>query len=264
MEPYVDADSYNTPEDHALCLKEKILIGNRKGFYWDCMGHVLKASALAKKGLYTYEEYCNTSWNIFKTVESHGGKYRINGLDNIKKDPKPRVIISNHMSTLETQVLSSLLAPMKIAFVVKESLLSQPLFGPIMKATYPIPVTRENPIEDLRRVMQMGCEYLEKGFTVIVFPEGTRKHSFNPKEMNSLGVKLALRAGVEAVPLALKTDMWSMGKVFKDLGPIHREKPIYLSFGTGEVPTGKGKQQHIAIVDYILQHLKQWNGFIEE
>ena len=53
---------------------------------------------------------------------------------------------------------------------------------------------------------------------------------FKPEEFNSIGVKLAKKAGVPVVPVAIKTDFWGNGRIIKELGPIDNKKTIHIKF----------------------------------
>ena len=65
-------------------------------------------------------------------------------------------------------------------------------------------------------LMSKGVEHLKNGTSVIVFPQKTRAAEFNPEEFNSIGVKLAKRAGVPVQPLALDTSFWGRGKFISE------------------------------------------------
>jgi len=132
-------------------------------------------------------------------------------MENITKSPEPVLFIGNHMSTLETMILPCLISPLRnVTFVVKESLVKHPLFGDVMRSRDPIIVGRTDPRKDLEAVMNGGMELLSKGISIVIFPQSTRNVIFKPEEFNSLGVKLAKKAGVQVVPIALKTDFWGM------------------------------------------------------
>ena len=79
--------------------------------------------------------------------------------------------------------------------------------------------------------MNGGVDLLNKGISIVIFPQSTRSVEFNPEDFNSLGVKLARKANVDIVPIALKTDWWGNGKLIKELGPIDRHKHIHIKFG---------------------------------
>ena len=110
--------------------------------------------------------------------------------------------------------------------------------------------------------MEGGIERLQRGISIVVFPQTTRSLTFDPSQFNTIGVKLALRAKVPVVPIALKTDAWGNGKWFKDLGPIDPEKTVYIAFGEPIVVQGRGDQQHRQIINFIESSLSHWSGGI--
>ena len=79
------------------------------------------------------------------------------------------------MSTLETVILPVIVLPFRrVTFIVKESLLTYPIFGPIMRSLDPLPVTRTNPRLDLKTVLEGGVARLQQGASIVVFPQTTR------------------------------------------------------------------------------------------
>jgi len=156
-------------------------------------------------------------------------------------------------------VLPGIIAPLrKVTFVVKDSLVRHPLFGDVMRSRDPIVVGRTDPRKDLEAVMNGGMELLSKGISIVIFPQSTRSVEFKPEEFNSLGVKLAKRAGVKVVPMALKTDYWGNGKLIRELGPLDSTKHIYMKFGEPFSVTGSGKEENQKIIDFIQASLKEW------
>ena len=217
------------------------------------------------KGKYDKKAWIDSSHELFRLIERCGGRFHIAGLDHIREIPGPVVFIGNHMSTLETMIFPGLIAPFReVTFVVKDSLVKHPFFGHVMRSRNPIVVSRSNSREDLMTVLNKGMDLLAKGISIVIFPQSTRNVEFNPSEFNSLGVKLAGRAGVPVVPVAIKTDFWENGKIFKDLGPIDRRKPVYIEFGKPMAVKGPGKTENEAIIDFISFHLKNWGGIVHE
>jgi len=220
---------------------------------------VFKTSRLAVKGQLDRQAWAISSHSVLKLIESFGGRFHIEGLDNIRKAEGPVVFVSNHMSTLETMVFPCIIAcEMKVTFVVKDSLINFPVFGPVIRARNPIVVSRTNSREDLALVMNQGKKLLEEGTSIIIFPQKTRKVDFVPDEFNSLGTKLAGRACVQVIPAAIKTDFWGKGKLISELGAIHHEKTIYMTFEKPMHIQGTGKEEHIKIVEFISGKMKEW------
>jgi len=225
---------------------------------------ILRDRKVAMEGNYDKESWAASSNDIFRLIEECGGRYHITGLDNLHNCKAPVVFISNHISTLETMVFPGIIAPvMDVTFIVKDSLVKHRYFGPILRARKPIIVERKNSREDFKRVMTEGTELLAKGISIVVFPQSTRKDEFIPSEFNSLGVKLAKKANVKIIPIAIKTDFWGHGRFLKDLGPLHRNKPIYMDFGEPMEVSGSGKVEHEKIIEFISSSLIKWGGKVE-
>jgi 1-acyl-sn-glycerol-3-phosphate acyltransferase len=169
------------------------------------------------------------------------------------------------MGSLETLVLNALLLPFgDLTFVVKESLLSYPVFGLLLKGVDPIAVSRRNAREDLKQTLDQGMKMIQRGRSVVIFPQATRSTTFDSAAFNSLGVKLARKAGVPAIPLALKTDFVQNGTWIKDFGRIMPEKTIYMEFGPPVNIEDNGKAQHQAIKAFIIDRLKTWGAEVIE
>ena len=228
-------------------------------FYAKAFGVVYRAAGLAKKDLYDNQRWIESSVTTIRALESVGGRFEFQGLDVVKRLGSPCVFIGNHMSILETFVLPCLIVPhRKVTFVVKESLITYPLFGHVMRSRNPVVVGRENPREDLRLVMEEGQQRLEADISIVIFPQTTRSVEFDPKKFNTLGVKLAKRCNVPVVPFALKTDAWGLGRRLKDFGRICPEKTVHIHFGEPMQVKGAGKEEHSIIVEFIEKKLAAW------
>jgi 1-acyl-sn-glycerol-3-phosphate acyltransferase len=254
-------DTYDTPADTRRFIGDRIFFNSRWWFYFLFAGIVLRSSRLAVKGKYDDEQWIKTSFDIFKSIEGCGGRFHLNGLDNVRKTDEPLVIISNHMGTLETVIFPCIFVPFRpTTFVVKDSLVKGRVFGPIMRSRNPIVVGRKNPRDDLRIVLTEGEKTLNSGHSLVVFPQSTRSVDFVPEKFNSLGVKLAKKTGVKVLPTAIKTDFWGPGKTIKGFGPLERQKPIYMTFAEPMAIQGNGKEEHRQIVQFISSHLNEWKG----
>jgi 1-acyl-sn-glycerol-3-phosphate acyltransferase len=261
---YFNSDYYDTPERSILSWKERLRFNSRLFFTFKYVSLVLRTRREALKNRYDTKAWADSSMYVFKLIEKTGGVFHIRGIENIGRSNGPVVFISNHMGTLETMVFPGIIAPIrKVTFVVKDSLVNHPLFGPVMRSRDPIVVGRSDPRKDFETVMTRGLELLSKGISVVIFPQSTRSTVFIPEEFNSLGIKLAVKAGVDVVPVALRTDFWGNGSLVKDLGPIDMHKPVNMVFGEPVKIAGNGKAEHQLVVDFIEKHLIEWGCKIE-
>jgi 1-acyl-sn-glycerol-3-phosphate acyltransferase len=234
-------------------------------FYSRILSIVFRASASARRGVYDDAAWSASSLKTIRVLEHVGARLDISGLDHVAALDGPCVFIGNHMSTLETFVLPTLLVPFKrITFVVKQSLVAYPVFGHVMRSRDPITVGRTNPRDDLKSVLEGGAERLAKGISIVIFPQTTRTAAFDPKEFNTIGVKLAKRASVPVIPFALKTDAWGNGRLLKDFGRIDLSKTVHFAFGAPLRIADRGTEEHEAIIRFISAHLTKWGGVVKE
>jgi 1-acyl-sn-glycerol-3-phosphate acyltransferase len=258
---YFKSDRYQTEEKVRPTICDRLRSDSRLYFTVKYANIVLKTRKQAIRKNYNTRDWTDSSYYIFRFIEKTGGRFNITGMENIVKPEGPVLFISNHMSTLETMILPCIIAPHKeLTFVVKESLVRHPLFKDVMLSRNPIVVGRSDPRKDLEAVMNGGAELLSKGVSIVIFPQSTRNLEFKPEEFNSLGVKLAKKAGVSVVPVALKTDFWGNGKLIKELGPLDHSKTIYFKFGEPFKVTGNGKEDNNRIVTFIKSSLEEWKG----
>lgn len=254
------ADTYRTDASMQRPLFSRLL-GPSLSFYPKIFRIILVNSRKAAEGVYDGADWAWSSYDIFKVLEAVGGRIEITGMDNLSKRDGPVVFVANHMSTLETFILPCMIQLRKpVTFVVKRSLITMPFFGPIMRSRDPVVVGRENAREDLSTVLSEGTKRLNEGVSIVLFPQSTRSVVFRPEEFNTLGIKLALKAGVPVQPLALKTDAWGAGRILKDFGHLDIRKKVYFSFGEPMKVTGRGAEEHRRIIAFIREHLALWGN----
>ena len=230
-------------------------------FYAKVIRIVFQASRDARNGRLDDDAYRHYSVRVLRAVEAVGGQVEIQGLDAVPARDWPFVFVGNHMGTLETMLMASLLLPKGlISFVIKESLTRYPVFKHVMLNQDPIVVGRENPREDLAAVLKEGQRQLQNGRSVIIFPQRTRSLTFEPKTFNTIGVKLARRSGVPIVPVAIKTDFWGKGKLIKELGPISTNLPVKIKFHPPLKITDRGEKEHKKTIEFIQTTLEAWQA----
>ena len=134
-----------------------------------------------------------------------------------------------------------------------------PYFKDILKSLECITVTRTNPVQDLKKILKDGPALLEKGISIVIFPQHTRG-KFDPAEFSSIACKLAKRAKVPLVPLALDTRLWGKGRIISDLGPVRRDIPVRFAFGEAMTIDKNEKEVHASYLEFISGKLKEWGA----
>ncbi|MAT39006.1 MAG: 1-acyl-sn-glycerol-3-phosphate acyltransferase [Ectothiorhodospiraceae bacterium] len=253
--PLAEADEY-----HSADVPGRGRMRATMCFYRKMLGIVFRASRLAKRGKFGAREWTHASHGIVRSLERCGVPVHIEGMQHVRTMDGPSVIIGNHMSTLETFVLPMIVHPIRrCTFVIKPSLMEYPVFGHIMQAVEPIVVSRNDPRKDLMTVLDEGTRRIERGMSVILFPQRTRSDTFDADSFNSLGIKLAERTGVPIIPLALKTNAWSNGKLIRDFGPIRPDCPVHIRFDSPIfLSDTKRKEAHQKTIQFIQQALRDF------
>ena len=259
---YFPQNEYHTPANKKRIIWDRLSFGTSFYFNLKFLQTVFFNRKLALNNKYDTSRWAQSSYEIFEFLEKCGGKFHIEGFEHLDEVKDEAVVfISNHMGTLETMIFPGLVAPVKeVTFVVKESLTRNPIFGPVMRARNPIAVGRNDSRQDLLKVINEGKQFLENGTSVIIFPQATRTVNFIPEQFNSLGIKLAQKANVRIVPMAIKTDFWANGRLHKDLGHLQRKEEIYIKFGAPMQLKGTGKEEHQFCLDFIQKNLDKWNA----
>ncbi len=257
-----EGDSYDTPPDVPKSLLYRLMLGSRWYFYFYNFGIFCRTGRCGRRGELTCERQIFYSNQNLRLVERCGGKVHIRGLDHLRAlNGKPVVLIGNHMSLLETALFHSVARGLlDFTFVIKQSLMEVPFFRDIMNSLGAIPIGRANPRDDLKAVFEEGGKLLVAGRSIIIFPQSTRSEEFDPEKFNSIGIKLAKRAGVPVLPFALKTDFLGNGKRFRDLGPVRPEREVWFEFGAAREVEGNGQALQAEIIDFIRGRLDDWRA----
>jgi 1-acyl-sn-glycerol-3-phosphate acyltransferase len=249
-------NKYQTPPDAASFFGK---LFPSFSFYTSFLANIYCSARKAQKGKYNDEAWRLSSYKVLQALERTGLQVSVSGIEHLQKLDSPCVIVGNHVSMMDTVIVPAIVAQERpVTFIIKKSLMDYPVFKHVMRSRNPIALGRTNAREDLKTVMTEGKKRLDDGVSVVVFPQTTRGTDFDPKQFNTIGVKLAQRAGVPVLPLALKTDAWTNGKLIKDLGRIHPEVAAHFAFNAPLGIEGKGREEHQQVIDFISRKLAEW------
>lgn len=215
------------------------------------------SKVLRKK--YDSQAWKESAITTVKSAEKIGAGIFVNGINNFRNYDGPVVFISNHMSTLETFLFPLFIHSVKPAcYIMKKELLAYPMFGKISGARFPIIVGRTNPREDLIKVLEEGKNRLDGGRSIIVFPQKTRSNYLDENSFNTIGIKLAQKNKVPVIPVAITTDLWSNGKIIRDIGWIYPERTINISFGEPIIVGQDSNEAHQKVIQFIKEKFVEW------
>lgn len=127
-----------------------------------------------------------------------GIRYQVEGLDQIPQQ-QACVFLSNHQSEWETIYFQLVTRP--LCTVLKKELLRIPVFGWGLAALNPIAVDRSQRTNAMKQVLVQGKARLQAGYSVLIFPEGTRLAPQQAGRLNKGGAALAVSVGVPVIPV---------------------------------------------------------------
>ena len=133
---------------------------------------------------------------------------------------KPVVIASNHQGLWESFYLQTLMNP--LTTIIKKELIYVPFFGWALNLLNPIKINRSKKIESAKKVIMLGSEKLSNGFSILLFPEGTRK--IPGKRVGKFArsaADLAIKNNVDLIPIYHDSGhYWKNKKFIKFPGTI--------------------------------------------
>lgn len=234
-------------------------------FYARIVWVIIRYAIVARLGRFTPRAWSRSSFAMVKAYEASGARIHIHGAHHLLTVEGPVVYAANHMSVAETILLPCILLVFSpLTVVVKRSLLRYPGFGTILRSVDPVSVSRDNPREDFKLLMEEGGRCLAGGRSLLVFPQAHRRTTFDPATFNTSAVKLAKRAGVPIVPVAIRTDWHGIGARIKEFGRIDRTREIHFSFGEPRRVDGGGDREvHAGVIQFIAGELARLGVVVE-
>jgi 1-acyl-sn-glycerol-3-phosphate acyltransferase len=132
-----------------------------------------------------------------KILKWAGADVEVIGLDNIPEEPV--VIAANHQAGFDIPLLFAKMTNHP-SFIAKIELSKIPLFASWMRMIGCLFIDRSSPRKALES-FKIAAELINKGQTVIIFPEGTRRPVIIPFKKGSF--KLPIMAGVPVLPVTI-------------------------------------------------------------
>ncbi len=251
---------YDSPADHlpAHPLKQGARAWWR--FYTGFARTVGKGLGTVRTGSFSLKLFSELAYDMVRVVERTGARVSFEGFDALKPHRgKSFVVVANHMSLIETMLLpAGVFAANDMTVVAKRSLTRYPAFGKVLASCHPILLDRKNARKDLADTLEQGTQLLKDGVSILLFPQGHRTAVFDPHKFNSLGAKLAARAGVPVVPVACKTDFARPGWPLRDFGPVDPARDVKFACGPALDPALPQRELQEACIAHITAKLTEW------
>jgi 1-acyl-sn-glycerol-3-phosphate acyltransferase len=133
-------------------------------------------------------------------VNLAGGTIVVDGESNVPKDGAV-VFVSNHQGNFDIPILLGYISKPK-AFISKIEVLKMPMIRSWMRLMQCAFMDRKDIRQSLRTI-NAAAESIKKGYSMVIFPEGTRSKGSQMREFKAGSFKLALKAGASIVPVTV-------------------------------------------------------------
>ncbi|MCZ6449645.1 MAG: lysophospholipid acyltransferase family protein [Deltaproteobacteria bacterium] len=169
---------------------------------------ILPLAPFDRDGILAYRISRFWAWGILKLC---GIRLVVQGLEGL--DPNRQYIfIANHQSYIDIPVLVQALSQFQLRWIAKKELFWVPLFGWVLWSSKHIIVDRSS-LSRAMNSLSRARERIEKGISVVVFPEGTRSRHGDLLPFKRGGFLLAFKSQTPIVPVTIKGSgvVWSRG-----------------------------------------------------
>ncbi len=130
-----------------------------------------------------------------------GARVSVIGVENVPAD-RTVLFVSNHQGSFDIPLLLACIEKPK-AFIAKVELLKMPIINKWMKHMNCVFLDRKDMRQSVRAINQ-AQEYLREGYSMVVFPEGTRSKGAIIGEFRAGSLRAAVKANVPIVPVTIK------------------------------------------------------------
>lgn len=147
--------------------------------------------------------------NVTKLFDIH---WHVKGLENVPPSG-PVVFVANHQGYADVVAFFASIPGRQIGFIAKDTLQKAPYFGKWIKNIRGVFIKRGNAREALTSINE-GSKLLKDGFSLVIFPEGTRSQGGPIKTFKPGSFKLATKVGAPIVPVTINGTY----KIFEETG----------------------------------------------
>jgi len=174
---------------------------------WPSLFHTV-IGRLVKGYLYFLTRVFLPMLRIYRVVE-------FSGFDTIPKD-KPSILVANHRSRIDGPMLLGELDTTGV--VMKSSYSRFPVFSIFVKHFDYISVDPVS-LDSLAAALARCKEFIDRGYRILVFPEGARARSSRLQDFKDLAFRIASEKNLPVYPVIVHTDHPFMAKIKGSIFP---------------------------------------------
>lgn len=134
---------------------------------------------------------------------------------------RSHVVIANHLSNLDVVVMF-LAIPLPIRYLAKKELFRVPLLAQAMRSVGIVEVDRGGRAAAIKSVNEQSEKVIARGYSLIIFPEGTRSRDGEPKTFKKGAFMMAAAANMPVLPVVIAGthEIWAPGSLIRPGGRV--------------------------------------------
>ena len=161
--------------------------------------------------------FYNVVLKIFTLYSKVFYKYEVIGEENIPNEGNI-ILAANHKSNLDPIFVAAAVKNRKVATIGKKELFDNKILATILNKLCVIPIDRDNPgISTIKTILKK----LKEGYSVGIFPEGTRGKGNEFGEAKAGLALFAVKGKARVVPISIISNYKLFNKVI-----VYIDKPI--------------------------------------
>ena len=170
-------------------------------------------------------------WAVSLAPRILGIRLEVSGTEAVENH-KPCLYMSNHLSFLDGPLLFCIISQ-PVSVILKKEIFKIPVIGLGMKQVEFVPVDRKGIRGGKKSIDHASRLMKEKGFSFLIFPEGTRSLDGRLQKFRRGGFFLALAAQSPIVPISIRGtyELMPKGRFFVKKGTIevvfHPPVPVH-------------------------------------
>lgn len=198
--------------------------------------------------------YCakvGEEWSEFILKNVLKADLKVEGRENIPNEAC--CFIGNHTSMLDIPILIEAVGKC-MGFIAKKEATKNPFLGIWMREYVCVALDRDNAREAIKSI-RTGAEHIKNGYSMAIFPEGTRTKTGELLEFKKGSLKLATMAKAPVVPVTIEGTFNFLNKSNK------KSKTIKVTFSEPIYTENLSREEEKGLMDkvkgIIAQNLKK-------
>lgn len=134
-------------------------------------------------------------------LQAAGCRLEIRGAEHVDRS-RSHVVVANHLSNLDIMTCFAAI-PLPIRYLAKKELFKIPILAQAMRAVGIVEVDRGGRATAIRSVNRQAAPVIERGHSLIIYPEGTRSRTGLLQTFKKGAFRMAIDADMPVLPVTI-------------------------------------------------------------